>query len=130
MKQLEQINLKIFLQGRNLLSESECAKNPRTNYNHITLKVIDGFKKIKVDGQPKKVPSFALLDVAIRKSTTIFKVMSFNKEQIKAFLETPISGMSMAHWKSLPSKVKLEKHAEEFVHDFSGFAYELEYIEC
>lgn len=128
MKHLEQLNLKIFLQGGNLLSEQECSKNPKL-YDHITLKVIAGNKKIKVDGQVKKVPVYELLEVAFRKSETIFKVMTFNKEQIKAFIETPTSGLSMAFWKTLPPKVKLEKHCEEIVHDNLGLAYTLEFIE-
>lgn len=128
MKHLEQVNLKIFLQGGNLLSEKECSKNPKF-YNHITLKVIAGNKKVKVDGQIKKVPVYELLEIALRKSETIFKVMTFDKEQIKAFIETPTTGISMAFWKTLPAKVRIEKHCEEIVHDSLGFAYTLEYIE-
>lgn len=126
-KQIEQVNLRIILQGRILMSEQECSKN--SNYDHFTMRILSHYKKQKVDNQIKKIPVFELLNVATRKSYTVFKNMVFNKEQVKGFLETPTTSISPAFWKTLPLKVRLEKHAEEIVHDCNGLGYELQLIE-
>lgn len=128
MKIIEQVNLNIILQGRVMMSEQECSKNSK-GYDSFTMKILSGYKKVKTGNKIEKQPVFELLPITTRRQRTIFKNMSFNKEQIKAFVETPTQGISPAFWKTLPIKVRIEKHCEEIVHDNCGLGYSLQYVE-
>lgn len=128
MKIIEQVNLNIILQGRVMMSEKECSENPK-GYDSFTMKILAGYKKVKTGNKIEKQPIFELLPITVRRQRTIFKNMSFNREQIKAFVETPTQGISPLFWKTLPIKVRIEKHCEEIVHDNCGLGYSLQYVE-
>lgn len=119
MNQIQQANLKIFLRGRKRLSEQECSKNSNKNYDYASTKIIAGYKNNK--------PIFETITVPMRKHQLVFKHMTFRREQISYMLETPLYGEKF--WKTLPDKVKIQKHCEQIVHDCCGVGYELEFKE-
>lgn len=116
MSKIKSLNLTITLQGRVLLSEQECSKNSKTKYDHFHMRVFDGKKS-------------ETLNIATRKSHTAFRVMNFNKEQIKYMLETPTVGTSPKQWKHMSVNQKIDSHCKDIAHDFSGINYKftLEY---
>lgn len=114
------VNLSFTVQGRVLLSEQECSKNPRENYNYYSQTVYDE------NGKNPEVINFTTRKCnQVRQSLNICKEaylkMIDKKSKPEGFKGAP------SKWSSMTKEQRLEYHLKKITESLGGktFTYQV-----
>lgn len=112
------VNLSLELQGSTMLSEQECSKNSKDNYNYFRMEVTDANKKNK-----------SVLNVAVRKSRTVKQNIKLSKEAYDYMTDKTLcpSKDLMKIWRKLTVTQRLKWHCKQIAESLgaTGFHFEV-----
>ena len=118
------VNLSITLQGRVLMSEQECSKNPN-NYDYHSM-LVESTVKIK---KGKKVDK-ELIKFRTRKSIPASQSINISKEAYEYYISKECPEFSKPkYWQSMSKKMRLEAHLAEITKGLNGIRFTYQVFE-
>lgn len=117
------VSLSLFIQGSKRLSQQECDKNPKKNYNEY--KIFISYTKGRGKNQKKiKKP----LIIQTRKQELITQNINICEDAYRYMLSTPTSTRLSKVWNSMSVHEKLKHHFDLIAHDFHAESYNYEIL--
>lgn len=117
------VNLSITLQGRVLMSEQECSKNPN-NYDYHSMVVETGYNK------KTKKSTTDLIKFRTRKSIPATQSINISKEAYEYYISNECPDFSKPkYWQSMSKKMRLEAHLAEITKGLKGISFTYQVFE-
>lgn len=110
------VNLSLTLQGGVLLSEQECSKNPKKNYDSFDITVTDENRKRST------------LHVSVRKCQEVRQNIRLSREAYDYMTEDfPPEPRMKKQWKSMSSYMRVQWHCRNIAESMgaTGFTFEI-----
>lgn len=125
------VSLTVTLQGRVMMSEQECSKNPKQNYNEFDVKVATSRK-----GKSPKIDTY---HVRTRKTKSASQHLNINLDAYETMTakdnKKAADAMNCPYWSSpakwfpLSKKQRLEAHLQRICEGLGGTSYTYEVFE-
>lgn len=118
------VNLTITLQGRVMMSEQECSKNPKENYTTIV-------ENHKLPNRKGKSTPY-ILKYQVRNSYTCRQSINLCKEAYLYMIDKkskPEWYKGSTKWSNLSNKQRLEQHLKRISDSFNGISFTYQIFE-
>lgn len=117
------VNLNIILQGRVMMSEQECSKNPN-NYEYHSMIVETGYNK------KTKKSTTDLIKFRTRKSIPAAQSINISKEAYEYYISKECPEFSKPkYWQAMSKKMRLEAHLAEITKGLNGISFTYQVFE-
>lgn len=112
------ISLSLELQGSTMLSEQECLKDPKKNYDHICIVV----------NKNKSKKEKETLHIFTRKCKTIRQNIKLSKEAYEHMIASPSMPNLGKVWSSFSIEKRIKLHCKEIAESLGALSFDFEIL--
>lgn len=122
------ISLSLFIKGAKPLSQEECEKNPKKNYDKFELNIRGNKKRERLIVETRK-PQLIVQHINIYKEAYDYMVSTPTSPKLAKPIKFDKNGNVVKRaWDNLSIQERLKKHFEPIAHDLNAVSYSFEIL--